>query len=128
MELTAENVQTLLKSCFYEDGADTSNAIFVEGLIAKFGFDPIKIAKHKPDIASLLLQLPAEFCCGYTFLNGCMTRGSDQWGEQRDADALFALGQAAGFVTLCFPRSMWYALPGGVPYLLIDEAACRGAA
>ncbi len=35
-------------------------------------------------------------------------------------EALVVLGIASGFVKYPMPREMWSALPGGMPYIVID--------
>lgn len=125
MELTAENVVETLKSCLYETTPeDTSKAVLVEGIMAKFGFDPDQLKKKKADIESMLEQLPKPFQKsgggGYSFLGACERADGVQWtGLHKTMDELFVLGLAVGKVQLCLPRDMWKALPGGMPYYVV---------
>lgn len=126
MNLTAENVQTILFACLYQPGEDTSGHVKVHGVRGSLGFDPKRLAPNKPIIESLLKQLPVEFMRsgggGYTFLNGCITKDGEQWGEQSNVDELICLGLAIGKVSFPIPREMWGHLPGGVPYFTVDDS------
>jgi len=121
-----EKVDALILDCLNgkEEGAQK-----VEGLVHGFGFNPDKIKQHREEIKELLDQMPLEFHPagvggggGYTFLNLPFTRDGEQWGEQRDAEALLCLGIAAGMATILVPRSVWNMFPGGVPYCAIDTS------
>jgi len=123
MKLTAENVNTVFRACLFEDGEDTANAVKAEGIMSNFGFHPERLAKHKADIASMLAELPDEFRAdkggGWSFLNACMTRDGDQWGEHVNMEQLVTLGIATGHAKMLLPRDMWEVLPGGMPYFAV---------
>lgn len=125
MRLTAENVYKTVKACLFRDdeivnGSMPARAVVVDAITMKLGFDPDKITQQTENIRSMLGELPPEFKDGMSFLNACLTKTGEQWGEHRDMAALFALGQAAGMVTCCLPRDLWDALPGGVPYYQVN--------
>ncbi len=73
-----------------------------------------------------LLALPDSFQAsgggGMSFLNACMDRNGVQWGEHRDIEQLFCLGTALKLCSLCLPRDMWDALPGGMPYYVVKAS------
>ena len=126
MKLTPENVETIFTSSLFDSEADTSNAIIVEGIQTKFGFDPVKIEDNKKTISAMLDELPDEFKLGkgggWSFLNACYDKNGNQWtGLQSIMDQLFCLGMAIGKVKLLMPREMWGILPGGMPYYQIIE-------
>jgi hypothetical protein len=56
---------------------------------------------------------------GMSMLQMPFTKDGTQYGEQRDADALFMLGQALGLAKPVLPRPMWGAFPGGLPYIVV---------
>ncbi len=132
MELTAENVRTTFFDCLYPDevikalpeGTAPEGAIIVEGITIKTGFDPVKIENHKKDIAELLNQLPVQFQHdqggGFSFTAAPFNKAEQQWGEQMNAQELMLLGVAAGMVQYCMPRELWSAMPGGVPYFVVN--------
>ena len=124
MELTANNVETIFTASLFDDDADKSNAVIVEGIRAKFGFDPKKLEENKENISSMLDELPDEFKKnsggGMSFLNACMTKNGNQWGEHQNVEQLFCLGMAIGRVELLMPREMWQILPGGMPYYCVN--------
>jgi hypothetical protein len=123
MRLTADNVQATVHACLFSDQeamtvdpSDPKQCIAVEAISTKFGFHPARVEEQKGNIRSMLRELPEEFADGWSFLNACVTREGNQWGEHRDMECLFALGEAAGFVKMLAPRSLWSSLPGGMPY------------
>lgn len=124
MTLTANNVHETFIACLFGDGEPTESAVIVEGICGKFGFDPVRLEKHKQAIGEMLSMLPDGFKVnkggGMSFLNACVTADGTHWGEHRSMEQLFALGLATGHATLCLPRQMWEALPGGMPYYSID--------
>ncbi len=99
-------------------------AIVGKGIVRSFGFHPERIQKNKDNIRSMLSELPTPFRKesggGWSFLQACQKSDGTQWGEHRDMEALFCLGEAAGFVKSCLPREMWEVMPGGVPYYMLD--------
>lgn len=107
MELTAAAVHETVKKCLFTDeefigGKPPERAVIIDAIVHQFGFDPDRVAEQKSTIAELLANLEDSFFTGrgggMSFLQACMTRTGEHWGEHRDMAALFALGQAAGFV------------------------------
>lgn len=130
MDLTAQNVDTVVKDCLFRDDEIEDNkipdgAVIVEGVVLKLGFHPERLKKHEDDIISMLNQLPDEFRLktggGWSFLQACMTKDGRQWGEHRDIDALLCMGIGIKKAEIQLPREMWFAFPGGVPYFAIKE-------
>lgn len=61
---------------------------------------------------------------GWTFLNACHDRHGNLWtGFHRRMEELFMLGLAIGKVHCLFPRDLWDALPGGMPFYMVDDDA-----
>lgn len=118
--LTAKNVETIFLDCLFRDGEDTSTAKIVDGVVSKFGFHPARVETHKSEIAELLDGLPDEFRAdkggGWSFLNACVTKNGDQWGEHRNIEQLLALGIASDQAKILMPRELWGMMPGGMPY------------
>ena len=118
MKLTAKNVIELLDKC----GSETGD-ISIMGIAHQFCFDSQKLNEHKSEIKELLYQLPDTFLKdtggGWSFLMACTDREGKQWGEHIHMEALFALGEACELCKSMFPRELWKALPGGVPYYII---------
>jgi hypothetical protein len=125
-QLTAINVMEVFMDCLFQEGEDTSKAVIVDGIISKFGFHPGRLESHKQDIREMLDALPEEFqessaAQGTSFLQGCVTRTGDQWGEHQQMEQLFALGFATKDAVLLMPREFWKVLPGGMPYIAIRK-------
>lgn len=115
--INAERISEIITACLFQNDEDTSSAVKVQGIVRNFGFHPGRLEEHKTEIAEILRQLPEGFHNdGWTFLNACIDREGNQWGEHSNVEELFALGQAIGVVQCSLPREMWHMLPGGMPY------------
>jgi hypothetical protein len=124
MELTADNVRKIINECLFKEGEDTSNAQLAQGVVMNMGFHPDRIKATKSSIIELLHQLPDSFMKGkgggHSFLNACVRKDGIQWGEHRDIDCLVCLGIAAGVASWCLSRDLWQAMPGGMPYFVVN--------
>jgi len=130
-KLTRVAVDSIMRDCLYRpdevpsDGSAPTSAVIVEGAIGKFGLHPVRLASYRDAIAELLAELPDEFqpeAGGWSFLQACVDRHGEQWGEHRDINALFVLAIGVGLGSWCLPREMWYVLPGGMPYFVVKHA------
>lgn len=128
----AERVETILKNSLYRDeeivdGKPPADAVIAEGVMSKFAFHPERLASHKAEIAELCNQMPDEFQVskggGWSFLNLCMTKDGQQWGEHRNCDQLAVLAIASKQGSFLLPRDMWPMLPGSMPYVAFSTAA-----
>jgi hypothetical protein len=130
LAIDSEQVHNTFLSCLYKkeeitDGQTPEGTVIVEGVMAKIGFQPIRLESTRQQVISWLQALPHEFRKddggGWSFLNGCILEGGEQWtGMQLIVDELFCLGMGLGLAKYQLPREMWNALPGGVPYYVID--------
>lgn len=135
MELTAKNVKEVFIDCLFKDteivkGKPVVEPIKVEGITSNFGFHPERLKGHKKQIAELLWELPFEFFKGrggsWSFLNACMDKHGNQWGEHRNIEQLFCLGIGLNMAKYVFPRKMWPVFPGGLPYVTILTTTREG--
>ena len=128
MKLTSSNVQHVYLDCLVShtnpgDGETTTPDI--HGVIHRAKFWQSKIDENADDINDLLDQLPAGFHAGegggWSFLQACIDRDDEHWGEHLHMEMLFLLGLAIGRVREPEPfASMRGSLPGGMPYYVID--------
>lgn len=118
--ISSVKVSEIFKDCL-EDNEDSinDNSLIVEGIVHKFAFNASKIENYKQSIIDLINCLPNKFKEGYSFLNLCEDKEGSLWGEQFNAEQLMCLGIAIGKIKILLPREIWYALPGGVPYLQV---------
>jgi hypothetical protein len=120
--LTGTRVGNLFRDCLAATEADGK---LIDGVVSSAAFDQAKVDARRDEIAALLAELPGQFRKsgggGWSFLNACQDRHGNQWtGEHRSMEQLFMLGMAAGLVTLQLPRALWDALPGGMPYYMVE--------
>lgn len=124
MKLTAENVIETAKKCMFKDDEDTSNMVMSEGIVSSFGFHPERLQEHKQDIIDMLDCLPDTFRIGdgggWSFLNACMDKEGNQWGEHKHMELLVCLGQAVGYARYMM-KDIAFILPGGMPYVQIGQ-------
>lgn len=125
MELTKENLDKVMVASLYEDHAeDISDQIEVQAIAHSFCFCPSRLEGQRQNIIDMLKQLDSAFMRsgggGMSFLRLPFDAYGRQWGEQREAEVLMALGMAIGVVSYLFPRELWRILPGGVPYIVVD--------
>jgi hypothetical protein len=124
-ELTGDNIRQLFVESLFDDNyTDTSNAIIVESVKIKVGFDPNKLESKKDQINDWLNQFSDDFYVdkggGMSFLNFCEDKNKRQWTDfHQNMDLLVALGIAIGRITIT-PKEMNIVMPGGVPYIMIN--------
>jgi len=104
-----------------ENGDPLVKVVKVEAIINNFVFHSERVKKYTDEIVSFLDELPDKFKSsiggGWSFVNACMDKHGNQWGEHRNMEQLFALGIAIGKAKFMIPRRMWSIFPGGVPYV-----------
>lgn len=130
----AERVDSALRGCLYDaPTASANDAVVVEGIVNKFGFDPASIARNRAEIECLIDEIvPDVFYrgsgdeIGMSFLQLCDDKHGQQWtGMHQTMEALYVLAAAIGRARFCLPREFWGALPGGMPYIQFDRASAK---
>ena len=98
--------------------------MIIKGIVNDYGFHRGRLAKKREEIIEQLQGLPDEFFAdkggGWSFLNAALDRDGVHWAEHPTMGMLFALGEAIGVVSQPIPREVWSALPGGMPYYVVD--------
>lgn len=123
MELTRSNVQKIMLEAL-PGKENEPGCIKVDGVVATYLLKEDVLSKYKNDIIDMLHQLPDKFTeehQGYSFLEACMTKSEEHWGEHRDIEALMVLGIGIKRVVVPLPKEVWFILPGGVPYFYYTE-------
>lgn len=133
--ISSVRVEEILLDCLFDsiEGDPPEGSYVVgEGILNRYGFDPPKLEKHRAEVKQMLDNLPLPFHKpqskeggggGWSFLNACQDANDVQWtGLHRTMEMLFALGGALGYVKYPLPRDMWSALPGGMPYVVVDTS------
>lgn len=126
MELTQQNVMTIICDSFAGRDADESKCIIAKCIMADYVFAPEKIEAYRADIDSMISQLPEPFYTsiggGWSFLNFVENKNGEMWTDRHIvAESLLALGIAIGKMAFCTPRETWDHLPGGMPYVYIKD-------
>ena len=130
MKIDAEKIHAVVVDCLYQpeevSGKNVpEGAVLADGIMHSFAFHPERLESHREEVRAWLMALPHQFRKseggGWSFLNACVDEDGEQWGEHLNMDELFSLGQALGLVKCCLPRAMWSALPGGMPYYVVED-------
>lgn len=113
----------------YEDVIAGAGDLTVESGGEPIPLDKAKLESHQTEIARILLEQDPKFfkhseAGGYTFLQLPFDGKGNHWCEQPTALKLCILGLGLGLVEYLLPREVWSALPGGVPYLAIENKKC----
>lgn len=125
----AEKVRNIVTDSLYRseevpDGIPRADAVIVDGLVGKMGFHPQRLESHRAEVEAILREMSPDFFAdhggGATFLNLCMDKNGDQWGEHRNCNDLVVLAIGLRLAKYCLPREMWPALPGGMPYIVFN--------
>lgn len=123
MKLTATKVDEIFRDCLFKDNESHEGAIMVEGVAHNFGFHPERTLSHRNEIRELLDELPKNFFedsgGGWSFLQACVDKHGNHWGEHLHMEQLFCLGISLGLVRELMPKALRSVLPGGVPYYVI---------
>ena len=125
----AGKIETIFLDCLYkpeeiDNGKTPQDAILVQGIVRDFGFHPQRLQSHKEEVRLLLTEMPKEFHRqgggGWTFLNLCMDKNGNQWGEHLNMEQLVVLAIGCGLGKYQLPKDLWVSLPGGMPYVVFD--------
>lgn len=119
IRLDAERVRKLFEYCLFLTEEDKTKYVAAEGITNNVGFHPGRLEESKAEIEALLDELPESFKDGMSFLQACMDKHGNHWGEHQNMEQLFLLGLAVGKAKLLMPRMLWSALPGGMPYYAV---------
>lgn len=126
--LTVQKVHDIYSRCLASLCTPCSREtdwIDIDGPVNRARFCESSVEYFKSDIRALLAELPDSFHQfggrGHSFLHAFEDRHGRHWGEHRDMEMLFMLGMAAGLVDEMFPRAVWPALPGGMPYYVVKD-------
>jgi hypothetical protein len=127
MKLTIQAVEKIILECLFKKGEDPTNRVEAAGVLRTFGFHPGRLEFNRAAIKELLDELPEQFQQdkggGWSFLNACMDKDRNQWGQHRDIESLLALGIATKQAKILLPKELWSALPGGMPYFAVGDFA-----
>lgn len=124
--LTSENVNEIFLKCLFDKGENHDKYTIGEGVKLKVGFHPGRLKENETKISEMLNELPSSFKKsgggGWSFLNLVEDKNGKQWTDLHErADQLVALGTASGKMSYLMPRDMWRNLPGGMPYIVVND-------
>jgi hypothetical protein len=125
LELNVKNVHNIFTDCMFKDNPKPGTKFIPGwGITVSVGFDPERIEKHASEIKEMLDNLPDDFKAekggGMSFLEACVTKDGNHWGEHKDMQELMLLGLASGYVKYLIANpQMWHIFPGNVPYFMV---------
>jgi hypothetical protein len=128
-KIDPNQVEQVFRGCLFRDdelaGGRPDNVVAVDGVVAKFGLHPGRLEASREVVKNWLLLLPKEFRKdsggGWSFLNACVQDNGEEWTSlHQRMEQLFVLGIGLKMVRLLTPKDTWRALPGGMPYFVVD--------
>ena len=122
IRLTDGNVTRILNRCIIPEGVPVVGytTVEVEGIHKDFVFNSSILDTERQHIEEMLKQLPKGFKQGRSFGEMYRTESGRQWtGNIKNMEALMVLGAAIGKVKYPVPKSLWWSLPGGMPYVVV---------
>lgn len=134
MEYMASRVNSVFMNCLYQHDeisamklppwTQPSEGVLVEGLRYTLAFHPLRLQAYRAEVIEFVQAMDPAFHSGSgggsSFLNLCMDKDGEQWGEHRECDQLLCLALACGFASYLMPREFWSAMPGGLPYIVFS--------
>lgn len=128
--LTAKAVDEIFMDCLFRDeevskeaAEPPAGAVIVEGIMHVFAMHPERLEGHREKVKAMLAELDDSFQAkgggGMSFLNACMTKDGEHWGEHRNMEQLFVLGIGLKLAKWLSARELWRAMPGGMPYVVV---------
>jgi len=122
--INPNRLKEILLDCLLEKQPKDEDLV-VQGIRGKFAFDREKLEEHKAEIEECVKQLPGAFHKsvggGWSFLNACMTRDNEHWGEHIHIEMLCVLGIGIGLIEWVIedPKMWATCFPQGMPYFVI---------
>ena len=121
-QLTAKNVSRIFAKCVLPANTPCmrGTTIEVEGIQKNFVFNTKCLDAERKHIEDMLKELPEDFKRGRSFGHMYRTETGVQWtGKMKDMEALMVLGVAIGKLNYPVPKTLWWSLPGGMPYIIL---------
>lgn len=124
--LNAKQVERVFLDCLFKAGEDTTNHVKAEGITTTSWISPRASGKSqgrdRSHAGRASNRVHEVWRGGWSFLNACNDKNGCQWTDfQQRMEQLFQLGIAIGKVECQLPRFVWPALPGGVPYDIVNN-------
>ena len=117
----ASQVSLAFMKCLFREGEDTTNNVRVEGITNIFHLHPKRLEEQRELVKACLAELPPIFKEGYSFLKLCENKHGDHWtGMHKTCQELVVMAVGLNLMSYCLPREVWPALPGGVPYVIVN--------
>jgi hypothetical protein len=135
--LTAENVERVFSECLHPVSSRLVSAnplpqhvvvddvamTLIEGIVHKAYLKDDVLQEHRHEVAAWIRQLSPQFHAdgggGWSFLNLCNDAKGELWtGLHLTMEHLCMLAIGLNLASFMFPREMWDAFPGSVPYVV----------
>lgn len=122
-------VEALLNECL----CDAGSGDVIKAVLHDYEVDRSRAQGHRAEIVGMLDQLPDQFMDngggGWSFLNLCEDKDGRLWtGLHWTCEKLCVLADALGLLIYPFPREVWSALPGNLPYVQFKRSSFAEAA
>ena len=125
--INAKRVEEILIDCLIKDSdhinckrLPKNKVVVVKGIVNNYGFHKERLESYREEVRSLLNNLSPDIKEGISFLNICMDKENNQWGEHRDCENLVCLAIGLEIIRYVLPKEAWFLLPGNVPIIALN--------
>lgn len=125
--INAKRVEEILIDCLIKDSdhinckkLPKNKVVVVEGIANKYAFHRERLESYRGEVQGLINNLSPDIKEGISFLNICIDKENNQWGEQRDCENLICLAIGLEIIRYMLPKEAWFLLPGNVPIIIIN--------
>ena len=125
--INAKRVEEILIDCLIKDSdhinckrLPKNKVVVVKGIVNNYGFHKERLESYREEVRSLLNNLSPDIKEGISFLNICMDKENNQWGEHPDCENLVCLAIGLEIIRYVLPKEAWFLLPGNVPIIALN--------
>jgi hypothetical protein len=125
----AERVNSIFRACLFQDDEIVNGKPVVDPVVTDLvsmtvGFHPQRLEQNRAAVVEIAKEVFSDDFYedrggGHSFLQVPFDREGHHWCEHRTAEQLVGLCVALDFAAYPLPKSLWAALPGGVPYIIV---------
>lgn len=121
--IDTKNLFDIFLDCLFKDeevvdGKPTSEPVYVYGVINNVGFHKERLESHRKEVQEMVDQLADTFDVSDSFLNLCIDKNGNHWGEHRSCEQLMLL--AVGLEIMEYqvdPKQAKLIMPSNMPIL-----------
>lgn len=126
MLINTERIEEILVDCLIKESDNVNGECLpyneftvVDGIVNKYAFHKNRLESYRDEVQNMVNNLCPELKEGISFLNMCMDKDNNQWGEHRDCENLLCLAIGLDILAYPLPKEVWAFLPGAMPFIVL---------